>query len=443
MDISVAHLIETQRLAENLAAMRGIPRIGLTELNESIVSVMGMGDDMLLKLVREKLIVGNVIGKVPSDAPKIPLQLDLEKEQKRLRMQPAATRVELVLDLRKSLDLDKSVLLHRLQILGIDWGRKTHSRTKGTFKESWVLEWMPEMLINIIEKGIYGNTLELATTNFAASVAEEGDLAALTKLLENVIPARLPQLLERLMQRVENLSATTSDVLTLMTAVPPLATITRYGDVRKTDTETIQRVVDTLITRTCIGLPSACFSLDEDSAESVAEQIGKVNQAIKLLQNQEQLAQWQHTLRKIMDFPNSNALVSGTNCRILLDSNVLENEESENYFSVALSVGNEATYTTQWLEGFLKGSGTILLIDDRLWNLVDSWVAHLDGEVFINILPLLRRTFSTFTATERQKIGERAKQGIVSLKKTIQSGVNDERGAGALSIIDRLLGIAV
>jgi hypothetical protein len=446
MDISVAHLIEAQRLSNSLAAMRAVPRIGLQELNEAIVSVIGMGDDMVLKLVRQKMIVGEVMGEVPIDAPKIPLQMELEAQQKRLKMMPIATRDELVLDLRKPLDLERSVFLHRLQIIGIDWGRKTYTRTKGTFKESWVLEWTPEMMINIIEKGIWGNTLALAATNFAVSTAHDCDLATLTALLEKIIPAQLPQLLEKLMLQVENLSATTSDVLTLMTALPPLANISRYGDVRKTDTELIQKVVDLLAIRICIGLPTVCYSLNEDAAGTVSESIIKVHQSIVLLQQADLTEQWQTMLLKIMDTPLANPMVAGTNCRLLLDSKFLDNEHAEQYFSVALSVANEADQTAQWLEGFLKGSGAILLIDDKLWNLVDNWVDTLSVDHFVAVLPLLRRTFSTFTAPERQNIGMRAKQGIQKISKhqsQINTGLDDIRGALALNVIDELLGLEI
>jgi hypothetical protein len=446
MDVSVAHLIEAQRLAECLSAMRSIPRVGLTELNEAVVSVIGMGNDMLLRIVYEKLIVGSAIGKVPSDAPKVPLQMDVEVLQKKLRMMPAATREEFILDLRKPLDLDRSVFLHRLQVIGVEWGRKISARSKGTFKETWILEWTPDMMIKIIEKGIWGNSLEIAASNFAAAETENCDLATLTTLLEKVIPAQLPLLLERLIVQIENLSATTSDVLTLMKALPPLANISRYGDVRKTDTGLIQHVVDTLVTRISIGLPSVCFSLNEDAAEDIAKSTIGVHQAVILLQKEEQTTLWLSTLRKIMDAPNANALVAGTNCRLLLDSKALDEKESYICFSLALSIGNESSYTAQWLEGFLKGSGTILLLDQRLWNLLDTWIESLDESLFVPILPLLRRTFSTFSMPERQKIGEKAKQGIVAKnenKTLVVSGVDEFKATKSLSVIDKLLGLEI
>ena len=43
----------------------------LEEYNEAVTTVMGFGDDMLLQLVRESLIVGNCLGKVPEAVPKV------------------------------------------------------------------------------------------------------------------------------------------------------------------------------------------------------------------------------------------------------------------------------------------------------------------------------------------------------------------------------------
>ncbi len=40
-------------------------------------------------------------------------------------------------------------------------------------------------------------------------------------------------------------------------------------------------------------------------------------------------------------------------------------------------------------------------------RLLDEWVCQLDDAQFIDMLPLLRRTFGTFAAAERQAIAER------------------------------------
>src|SRR6185437_342195 len=86
LDVSSAHLIEAARLAEALATLRGQPLPGLLELNDACRAVLATGDDTPLRLIQEKLIVDEALGAVPEEAPSLPLQQDLQREQKRLRL---------------------------------------------------------------------------------------------------------------------------------------------------------------------------------------------------------------------------------------------------------------------------------------------------------------------------------------------------------------------
>lgn len=64
-----------------------------------------------------------------------------------------------------------------------------------------------------------------------------------------------------------------------------------------------------------------------------------------------------------------------------------------------------------WFEGFLKSSGTILLLDDQLWGLVNSWLATLNDGSFMELLPILRQNFQRkYSLPERRKLGEKAKE---------------------------------
>jgi Family of unknown function (DUF5682) len=83
LDCSSAHLIEAARLADALAAMRARPQPGLDELHEATRTVMMMGDESVLQFINNALLVGSVMGSVPSDVPTVPLQRDLEQLQKR------------------------------------------------------------------------------------------------------------------------------------------------------------------------------------------------------------------------------------------------------------------------------------------------------------------------------------------------------------------------
>lgn len=119
--VSSAHVIEAVRLAEGLATVRGRPLAGLAELDDAVRAVMGEGSDVPSALIRDRLVVGEVLGQVPEDAPAVPLQRDLARCQRTLRLKPEAAEREVELDLRKETDADRSRLLHRLRLLGIPW----------------------------------------------------------------------------------------------------------------------------------------------------------------------------------------------------------------------------------------------------------------------------------------------------------------------------------
>ncbi len=446
LDASSAHVIEAVRLAESLAALRNRSLPGLPELNEATQTVMCFGSDLPMQLIFDKLIVGESLGKVPDETPMVPLQQDLQRQQKRLRMPADATEKMYDLDLRKENDLARSHLLHRLNLLDIPWGKFQQTRgKKGTFHEFWLVQWHPEFAVNLIEAGVWGNTIGDAANVKACSAADTTDeLPMLTGLLDKVILSDLPDAVIYLMSRLQNAAALTSDVTHLMNALPPLANVMRYGNVRQTDTEMISHVVDGLVARICISLPGACASLDDDAAVAMYENVVKVNNAIALLQNEEYTSSWRLVLSQIADNVNVHGLISGRCCRLLLDAEVLDAAEAARRMGLALSTANEPSQAGAWIEGFLKGSGLLLLHDDKLWQVLDNWVSTLSEEFFVASLPLLRRTFSTFSEPERRQMGERVKHGVDGNASEFTddgSDINEENAVLVLPIVKQFLGV--
>lgn len=446
LDASSAHLIEAVRLAETLAALRDRPLPGLPELNEATQAVLCFGSNLPMRLIHDKLIVGERLGEVPDETPMVPLQQDLVRQQKRLRLSAEATQKTLDLDLRKPNDLERSRLLHRLALLGIPWGELQHtSGKKGTFHELWRLQWQPEFVVTLIASGIWGNTISEASAAYARDTADKAtELPILTRLLDRVLLADLPDAVSHLMTRLQAEAAVKSDIAHLMEALPPLTNVLRYGNVRQTDTKMVSHVVDNLVARIYIGLPLACASLDDDAAAAMYERLNKVNGAIALLQNDEHLASWQKVLTQMLEQQGLHGIISGRCCRLLLEAGAFAPDEAARRMGLALSTANEPPSAAAWVEGFLKGSGLLLLHDDKLWQVLDSWVSQLPGDTFTALLPLLRRTFSTFSAPERRQMGERVKRGNVRLAMPEKGASEfDERSANAvLPLVAQLLGVS-
>jgi Family of unknown function (DUF5682) len=410
--VSSAHVIEAVRLAEALAALRARPLAGLPELTEATRAVLGQGADTALALVHEKLVVGEVLGRVPAEAPTVPLQADLEREQRRLRLRPEAGARELDLDLRKDLHRDRSRLLHRLTLLDIPWGEQRAVRgARGTFHELWHLQWQPEYAVTLVEASRYGSTLVEAATGLVRERATaEAPLGALTELVEAALLADLPDAVTAAMAAFQARAAVAADASQLMDALPPLARVLRYGNVRETDAGQVAGIVDGLVARIVIGLPLAASALDDEAAAELAGRIDAVDAAIGLLERADLREPWRAALARLADRTDVHGRVTGRCTRILHDAGVLAAGELERRMSLALSPGNDPAAGAAWIEGFLGRSGLVLLHDETLLPLIDRWLAGVSAGTFTQLLPVLRRTFSTFPAGERRQIGERVKR---------------------------------
>ncbi len=400
---SPASAVETVRLAETVAALRGRSLPGLSELTDAVLAVLCQGDQVPLALIHGRLVVGDELGVVPDDVPTVPLQADFEATCRRLRFRPSAADRQVELDLRGDTDRDRSRLLHRLRLLGIGWGTVVSAPSAGTFREGWLLRWRPEFVVSLIEQARYGTTIAAAATAVVMERAEEAaEFAQITELVEAAVLADLPDALPAVTAALERRSARTGDIAHLMAATAPLARVLRYGSVRQTDTDLVRGVLDSILIRICAGLAGACMSLDTQAATAMLAAIEEADAAIALVGSGQQAQAWRAAQRAVADLGGAQSIVQGRCVRLLLDAGLLTAGEAQQRLARALSAGPEAV---AWLEGFVRGSGSLLLRDEPLWNVLDEWLSGLSAEAFDTVLPLLRRAFSLFTVPERQQIG--------------------------------------
>lgn len=443
LDASSASVIEAVRLGHSLAALRDRPVPGLSEFNDAVRAVFCFGDDTPMQLIAEKLIVGELLGQVPDATPSLPLQQDLQREQKRLRLPPEATQQVRDFDLRKPNDLDRSRLLHRLRLLNIPWGATERSTGKGTFRELWRLQWQPEFAVAVIEANIWGNTVANAATARARSEADRlQELPPLTALVEDALLADLPEAVDHIMTRLEQVAAVSNDIPHAMEAFPSLAGVLRYGNVRQTDTAMVQQVVEGLVTRIVIGLPNACAALNDDAAEEMYGRLVQVHSALLTLQDAKLLSDWNGVLVQLLDQVDLHGVIAGRCCRLLFDQKLLDAAEVERRMGLAIAPAVEPAKSMAWIDGFLRSSGLILLHNEELWQILNEWVGSVKGETFPQLLPLLRRTFSTFTAPERNQIGALARRGAAARSTSITDDTIDEdRARKVLPLVAQILGL--
>jgi hypothetical protein len=66
------------------------------------------------------------------------------------------------------------------------------------------------------------------------------------------------------------------------------------------------------------------------------------------------------------------------------------------------------------VDGFFADGALLLIHDAGLRQLLDDWVADLDEQEFVAVLPLIRRTFGSFSPSQRRSIAGRVTTGRIS-----------------------------
>ena len=449
MDGSPAHAIEAVNLAETLAAVSDQQITGIAELRAAAIAIFCNGDEAQLKLVEDKMIIGETMGNVPSSIPKVPLQVDLEKSIKSVRFSKiwmVTSTQEKVLDLRKPTQLKASQLLHRMLMLDIAWGELTKiakGSNAGAFSEVWELEWQPEFLLKIIEAGMWGNTVAVAATNKVRHEMKAlSVLSELTQLIESVFNADLPDVVTELLEKISDISVNIYDVAQLMDALTPLVNAMRYGSTRGLNTNDLSQLIDQFIPRITIALPGECSNLDEEATALMFKRINATNRNIFILNDPSMINLWLTTLLTIQENDQTNPLLQGATTRILFDKEILNIETVGNWLHYTLSAGQSREHAAAALEGFCYGSGLLLIHNPRLWQIIDDWIDNIPMDIFMELLPLLRRTFAVFSDPERRKMMELAKSGsAISIEKEVNSDQLEEgRAALVLGTVRRLLG---
>lgn len=443
-EASSASVIEAVRLANSLAGMRGRPLPGLDETLESIQAVFCQGDALPLDFLRGPLLIGTRLGELPEGLPSLPLQQDIDATIKKLRLKPAASVTPLELDLREEGGRARSVFLHRLLALQVHWGKKQQARSRGTFKETWSLQWKPELAVSIIDASAFGNTVESAAVRrLVKGVAGESGLAAITGSLDLALLGALPQAVELLLRQLDAAAATSHDIGELLEAVPSLARISRYGDVRATDVAAVSRLLGSFAARIHAGLLAAASGIDDEAAAKLSGAVREFGAALAMLEDAAVLGEFHNVLGKLAESTQAHPKMRGSAVRLLRDAGQLDDEAAARHLGFALSPGMPALAAASWLEGFLQGGGAFLVHDRALLGLVDAWLSSLDAEAFQTILPLVRRTFGTFSAPERARISGSVAQGPghVPVTRAASGDVNLQRALPAVAAVAKLLGL--
>lgn len=416
---STAEIIEAVRLAESLAALHGGSAPTLRDLRDAALTLLGRGELSVIAEALARTDIGTAIGELAEGISQTPIQDDLNRQLKRLKLEKYKTPVanDLELDLRENrrvsseeaayLDLNRSFLFHRLRTLGIDLVNiRASGQTGATWAEHWLMRWSPEVEIQVVESTLLGETIEIASAYVLQQKLDHSStIAEASALIRTAYECGMLNQMEAGRQTLQRLAVDTRDVVQIAASIHELSLLIQYGDVRRIDTKPLIPLLEQLYRRACLFLLDASQCNDEASGEML-KAMNILNQTA--LEHSEEVDEllWIQELKHLSERDDCNPRLSGVACSILLERNAITAQQCSEEVSRRLSPGIPADLGAGWFEGMSMRNRYVLLSRLSLWEQLNEYINSLDDDEFVRALVFLRRAFSTFEPREKTMIAE-------------------------------------
>ncbi len=431
MAVSVADEIAALEQVRRLALLRGHGRPSREDLLDGIRSVYVKGSqDMegvpILALAR-KLLAGDRVGNLPPEAGVPPLVEDF-------RRTAAALKVELDrIDVREvSLDLYRSVrarqlsrFFHRLRFLSVPFAQwvagpdYVSGQKLERIHEAWKYRWSPAAESTLIERSVYGSTLEEAATGLIqeqfARAEETGagrraDAGA--RLLLEACRMGLHRHTPSLLERTSRLVAEDGSFLSLVRTIEQLLVLhVSREPLEAHHLAGLAAVSDAAYARACYLLP-ALAALPESEEKPVLDALNGLRQAAMTLGDGSD--------RQALRHGGLNELIAATNCPPVLRgaaSGMLFGDGALDAQTLAArceghlhAAGEREHEGAAFLRGLLHSARSVLWLVPEIVHGVHGVLRNWDEDRFVAALPELRLAFADLTPRECDQVARTVTQ---------------------------------
>jgi hypothetical protein len=433
---SLADTIEAYRLAIVLATVRGKSGPGLDEVREAAVATMCRGDATHIDSFLWSTVVGKNVGRVASRIGRNALQEEFWREVRERRLPATDAPEQFALHLHNEIEIGTSIFLHRLRLAGIPYaifqgtratsGASTVAEAAGGFaalsraRESWEAQWTPATDVGLVERIIFGNTLqEVATRKLADQLHAATTTAGAADVVVESVIAACPQTLATALRACETFATVDDDLPSLARACRALTGLTAYGTSRTRSSGTDQAIPELCrktFSRAVLRVGGACTGNDE-AMPPVTEALRTLHD-VAMSQPVVDKGSWLGAARALVNSYQVNPIASGLACGLLYLAQVIGESEISQIVGQRLSNALEPDKSASFLAGFLEVNAMVIVKNRPVVEALDTFIQSIEAERFRNVLPTLRRAFAVLGATERRYLLE----NVLALRNLTNQG---------------------
>ncbi len=280
--LSSADAIAVTQHARMLASLRGRPAPILDDVRDALIACCCKGrleeEGAPLAEAMEVAEVGSAVGKVTPALGQLPLVNDFYGQLDALELDGVMSKdrkLKLTLDLREERDARKSAFLHRLVFLEVPIGKPPEpgKGDGGTlFREQWTLAYSPKIEDALVERTLYGDTIEAAALalleeQLAASGRHAGE--ACRRLVE-AVAMDLPALVVRLEAAAGHAVDEDKQFGSLCEALVHLLVLDRLAGQRRLSRDVIAELARRCFAHACFEIPNVASVPAEEQEPTIA-----------------------------------------------------------------------------------------------------------------------------------------------------------------------------
>jgi len=433
--ISTADIIAAQHFAHNLAALRGRSELTPYDMLDAVQSTFLKDESgstgILLFRELNKLLIGNKVGIVPNNLVQFAIERDFFEQVKKLRLPQSDETKTVKCEIYKlELHRQKSRFLHQTKFLDLEYAEiragpdYIQNEQLWLLTEQWTIKWHPEIIPRLIEYASYGATLEEVCStkldeDFESIARTQRD--SMGQYLIRAIQMGLFTQFEKILTKIEaELQSNTSfeELIALLRAIVLLygfrESLLPKGHSRLEGT--IKNIFQTVLHR----IPDLT-NISEDSLPKLSDDFRTLSQLINnpLLSFLDPDLLFD-ILSRTLDTNQLLPRLEGVFLGLLYSFGKRSAQDIEQTFqSYASGSLNPFITPIEFLEGVLSLSKT-LIFSSRILQILVQEISKLPDDLFLQLLPGLRRLFTNYIPRETAQIAKEITKYGVDVGSEIQ-----------------------
>ncbi len=414
--VSVADITAARTLMSGLAALRGIPEPGMSELMDGVTSAFIKGEktissSMPLEYLKQ-LAIGDGVGKIGDLTHTPPLVADFEKQCHALRLKPeTAAPQEAVCGLfttAKGLPLSR--FFHRMRFLGTSFCERTkgpdlHGSTdRSRVREEWSYRRSPAVDAVLIDRTTDGFTIEEACTNIVKRLLKNGP--GLDTAAHIAVECFLMGIsIEEEAEQLTRIAAADGSFFSVGSALGYFKTLLELKQLYEYPDETILPLLTRCFDKLVLMLPAMANVPDEKADElcSIIRRLFALTDSL-LPDRRPQLTQ---SLTELCSQTEKHPAVFGAAmgllCAVDLSNQFAAEQAMRGFLRGTAEIKKQGA---EYLKGLFFTARDIVFSGDDFLLMTDELLRSMTSGDFIEILPSLKLAFSYFTPQEIDETAE-------------------------------------